>query len=326
MTHSATDIAFMRRALQLAANGRGFVSPNPMVGAVIVGPDGTIIGEGWHRAYGGPHAEVQAVASVPDHRRHLLPDSTIYVTLEPCSHYGKTPPCAKLLVECAFRRVVVGAGDPNPRVSGRGIAMLRDAGIEVTEGVLADECRRINRRFMTAHTLHRPFITLKWAQSADGYLDGQFSTPASATEVHALRAVHDAIAVGARTVLTDNPRLDTRLVAGHSPRPVVFDRHRIAASAPLLSAPRGTIYIDTDAPLADTLHNLYSDHGITSLLVEGGASLLATFIEAGLWDEARIEVALSNLAPHASVKAPSLPALPASTLTIGQNRIYNFES
>lgn len=316
------DTVFMRRALQLAANGRGFVSPNPMVGAVIVSPDGKIIGEGWHRAYGGPHAEVQAVASVPDNLRKLFPESTIYVTLEPCSHYGKTPPCAKLLVECNFRRVVVGAGDPNPRVSGRGIAMLREAGIEVTEGVLADECRRINRRFMTAHSLKRPFITLKWAQSADGYIDGHFSTPESATEVHALRAVHDAIAVGARTVLTDNPHLDTRLVAGHSPRPVVFDRHRIAAKARLLSDSRGTIYIDTDTPLADTLHSLYTDHGITSLLVEGGASLLETFISANLWDEARIELAPNAI--HGHTKAPILPALPTSIHHIGPNTILTY--
>lgn len=316
------DNMFMRRALQLAANGRGFVSPNPMVGAVIVGPDGTIIGEGWHRAYGGPHAEVQAVASVPEHLRPLFPESTIYVTLEPCSHYGKTPPCAKLLAECGFRRVVVGAGDPNPRVSGRGIAMLRQAGIDVAEGVLAEECRRLNRRFMTAHTLRRPFVTLKWAQSADGFIDGHFSTPASATEVHALRAVHDAIAVGARTVLTDNPRLDTRLVAGHSPRPVVFDRHHIAAGAPLLADARGTIYIDNDAPLAETLHSLYADHGITSLLVEGGASLLASFIAAGLWDEARIERA--PFALHGHTKAPILPVLPTSIHHIAPNTILTY--
>ena len=145
---------YMRRALRLAYNGYGFVSPNPMVGAVIAGPDGQIIGEGWHRAYGGPHAEVNAVASVDEHDRALFPESTIYVTLEPCSHYGKTPPCAKLLTECGFKRVVVGAGDPNPKVAGRGIAMLRDAGIEVVEGVLEAECRLINKRFMTAHFCH----------------------------------------------------------------------------------------------------------------------------------------------------------------------------
>lgn len=321
----STDTLFMSRALLLAANGRGFVSPNPMVGAVIVGPEGNIIGEGWHRSYGGPHAEVQAVASVPENQRNLFPESTIYVTLEPCSHYGKTPPCAKLLVECGFRRVVVGTGDPNPRVSGRGIAMLRDAGIEVTEGVLADECRRLNRRFMTAHTLRRPFITLKWAQSADGFLDGHFSTPESAVAVHALRAVHDAIAVGARTVLVDSPRLDTRLVAGHSPRPVVFDRHSLATGSPLLSDARGTIHINDDAPLADTLLRLYSDYGITSLLVEGGSALLNTFIAAGLWDEARIERAPFRLGSAGKVPAPILPALPTRTLTIGQNQIFNFE-
>jgi len=158
---STSDRMYMRRALQLAANGRGHVSPNPMVGAVIVASEGRIIGEGWHRHYGGPHAEVNAVNSVAENDRKLLGESTIYVTLEPCSHYGKTPPCAKLLVDIGIGRVVVGAGDPNPLVAGRGIAMIREAGIPVAEGLLAEECCELNKTFMTAHTLHRPFVTLK---------------------------------------------------------------------------------------------------------------------------------------------------------------------
>ena len=168
---SAADRVYMARALQLARAGRGHVSPNPMVGAVIVSADGRIIGEGWHRRFGQGHAEVNAVASVAEADRPLLHSATIYVTLEPCSHYGKTPPCAKLLIDCGIGRVVIASGDPNPKVSGRGVAMLREAGIEVAEGLMADEARALNRPFMTAHTLRRPFVTLKWAQSADGFMD-----------------------------------------------------------------------------------------------------------------------------------------------------------
>lgn len=310
------DIFYMRRALQLAGNGRGHVSPNPMVGAVIVAPDGRIIGEGWHRHYGGPHAEVNAVRSVADADRPLLGQSTIYVTLEPCSHYGKTPPCAKLLVDTGIGRVVVAAGDPNPKVSGRGIAMLRQAGIPVTEGVLAGEAWELNRPFMTAHSLRRPFITLKWARSADGFMDciraagepaARFSTPLTAQTVHWRRACHDAIAVGAGTVLADNPRLDVRNIEGRSPRPVVFDRHGLVPhNHPLLADTRGTILIDNDLPLADVLHSLYADYGITSMLVEGGARLLGEFIAAGLWDEACEEVAPVSLGDRGAVPAPSI--------------------
>ena len=164
------DEYWMRRALQLAANGAGHLSPNPMVGAVIVGAEGRILGEGWHRKYGGPHAEVQAFLNVRPEDEPLLRDATIYVTLEPCSHYGKTPPCALLLVNKGIRRAVIGCGDPNPKVAGRGIRILREAGIEVTENVLRDECMALNKRFMTTHIKRRPWILLKWAQSADGFI------------------------------------------------------------------------------------------------------------------------------------------------------------
>lgn len=335
MTFTATDTAYMRRALQLARAGAGHVSPNPMVGAVIAAPDGRIIGQGWHRVYGGPHAEVNAVRSAAPADRELLPQSTIYVTLEPCSHYGKTPPCAKLLAECGFRRVVVAAGDPNPRVAGRGIAMLRQAGVEVDTGLLADESMALNAAFHTAHTLRRPFITLKWAMSADGFMDhlrqpdgpaARFSTAVTQTAVHSRRACHDAIAAGAATVLADNPRLDTRLVAGHSPRPVVFDRHAIADGAPLLSDPRSTIHLTDGAPLADTLARLYSDEGITSMLVEGGASLLRSFIEAGLWDEAYVEVAPRALGENGRTKAPAMPCAPLEVVHTGPNTVFTYRS
>ncbi|MCM1066979.1 MAG: bifunctional diaminohydroxyphosphoribosylaminopyrimidine deaminase/5-amino-6-(5-phosphoribosylamino)uracil reductase RibD [Muribaculaceae bacterium] len=338
MTFSDTDVMFMRRALQLAANGRGHVSPNPMVGAVIVDASGRIIGEGWHRRFGGPHAEVNAVRSVAEADRHLLPEATIYVTLEPCSHYGKTPPCAKLLIECGIGRVVIASGDPNPRVSGRGVAMLREAGIEVCEGLLDAEACELNRAFMTAHTLGRPFVTLKWARSADGYMDirrapgepaARFSTALSSQMVHRRRSVHDAIAIGAGTALADGPRLDVRLIAGHSPVPVLFDRHSLlnAANCSLLrDESRSALHITGDKPLSEVLRRLYAECGITSLLVEGGPSLLKSFIEAGLWDEAYVETAPFSLADAGCAISPIIPQCPAEAIAAGPNVIYVFRN
>lgn len=307
-----TAEAYMRRALELARNGLGQVSPNPMVGAVIVGPGGEIIGEGWHRRFGGPHAEVNAVAAVAD--RSLLRDATIYVTLEPCSHYGKTPPCAKLLIDCGIPRVVVGAGDPNPKVAGRGIAMLRQAGIEVEEGLLAEESRRLNATFITAHTLGRPFVTLKWAQSADGFMDSdrpdgrpeQFSDALGKMLVHRLRSLHDAILVGSGTALADRPRLDCRLWPGRSPLPVVLDRRGRLSAADLCTA-RPALMLDSHSP-AEVLSALLRQHGVTSVLVEGGAAVLQSFIDAGLWDVARVETAPRRLGSRGRVPAPRLAA------------------
>ncbi|MDE5870103.1 MAG: bifunctional diaminohydroxyphosphoribosylaminopyrimidine deaminase/5-amino-6-(5-phosphoribosylamino)uracil reductase RibD, partial [Muribaculaceae bacterium] len=199
------ETKYMQRAIQLAYNGVGFVSPNPMVGAVIVADDGRIIGEGWHRKYGGPHAEVNAVASVAPSDIKLLKGATIYVTLEPCSHYGKTPPCSLLLIEKEIGRVVIGSADPFPLVSGRGVKMLRNAGIEVIEDFMRKECDEINRKFLTAHTLQRPYILLKWAQSSDGFI-AAFSESGNPEPVvlssgytkmlmHSLRAQYDAILI-----------------------------------------------------------------------------------------------------------------------------------
>ena len=215
----------MRRALQLAINGRGFVSPNPMVGAVIAGPDGRIIGEGWHRAYGGPHAEVNAVASVSDDDSLLFHESTIYVTLEPCSHWGKTPPCCDMIIEKGFKRVVIGMQDPNSKVNGEGIRRMKEAGIEVEVGVLEEECRAINPCFNTYHSMLRPRVTLKWAQMSDGTIGykmdaGQrlrISTPFTEMLVHRLRSRCQAIMVGTETAIQDNPSLSTRLWKGNSP-------------------------------------------------------------------------------------------------------------
>lgn len=283
---------YMRRALQLARGGEGRVAPNPMVGAVIVA-EGRIIGEGFHATYGGPHAEVNAIASVKEPDRYLLAKSTIYVTLEPCSHYGKTPPCAKLILETEIPNVVIGAPDPNPLVSGRGIKMLRDAGVTVTEGCLLNECIDINIRFMTAQICQRPWVQLKWAQSADGYIAGfdkeehpypvKFSSPLSSVWMHRERASAEAIMVGRRTRDIDNPRLDVRLWAGKNPT--------------IVECPHNA---DPEAIVREL-----SKRGITSLMVEGGAALLKSFISYGLYDEIRIEEAPFSLG--AGLAAPPVP-------------------
>jgi len=326
----ADDIIYMRRALQLARCGEGEASPNPMVGAVIVA-SGRIIGEGFHRWCGGPHAEVNAIASVAD--PSLLPRSTLYVTLEPCAHYGKTPPCAKLVIDSRIPHVVVGTRDPFDRVSGRGIAMLREAGIDVAEGVLADECRQLNCRFMTAHTLHRPFITLKWAQSSDGFIglrdrDGSprpamISNQLSQVLAHRERIRHDAVMVGTNTVISDNPRLDARLWAGKSPIPVTIDRHGMIPKESKLMHNRNTL-VYGDITLVDILSDLYTSHSVTSLLVEGGAKLLGSFIAADLWDAIRRETSSAPLGD--GIAAPELPAGAqlTDTQTVRKSRIEYF--
>ena len=321
----------MRRALQLARLGRGFTSPNPMVGAVIVARD-RIIGEGWHRRCGGPHAEVWAVRSVDAADLELLHEATVYVTLEPCSHYGKTPPCASMLVERGVARVVVGCMDPNPKVSGRGIALLRDAGIEVAVGVLEEECRALNRPFMIAQTRHRPYILLKWAQSADGFIDGRMlpsdpataiSTPLNRLAVHRLRALHDAILVGAGTYLSDKPSLSVRDYAGQSPRRFVADRR-------YLTGVLRDEWTRLDQPdVASMLSALYGAYGVTSVLVEGGHDLLSSFIAAGLWDTARVEVSHDINLSHKilRVKAPDLGRLSPSQIgQIDSHTILTYEA
>ncbi len=304
------DEIMMRRALQLAVNGAGHVSPNPMVGAVITAPDGRIIGEGWHRLYGGPHAEVNAIRSVAATDMHLLKQSTIYVTLEPCSHYGKTPPCSLLLREKGFKRVVVGLVDPNPKVAGRGIAMLREAGSEVTVGILEGECRRLNARFITAQTKRRPWIQLKWAESTDGFIASPrgservvFSNSLSMTLMHRERAMADAILIGTDTLLDDNPSLTVRLWPGRNPVPVLFKSKRWASTdTSFILLSHNPIILDPDIQLADNMHLLTERHGITSLMVEGGTRILQSFIDSRLYDEVRIE--RSPMLLHAGIPAP----------------------
>ncbi|MCM1368989.1 MAG: bifunctional diaminohydroxyphosphoribosylaminopyrimidine deaminase/5-amino-6-(5-phosphoribosylamino)uracil reductase RibD [Candidatus Amulumruptor caecigallinarius] len=304
----AIDERYMHRALELARGGAGMVSPNPMVGAVIVEPGGRVIGEGFHRRFGGPHAEVNAVNSVKKEDEHLLPESTIYVTLEPCSHFGKTPPCALLLREKNFRRVIVGCGDPNPKVAGRGINMLREAGIEVVENVMEKECRMLNIRFFTAHILKRPWIMLKWAQSADGFIARADGTPVSvstaATRVlmHRERSLADAILVGTDTIIKDDPSLDNRLWGGASPRPVIFSSRRLDDKRFKIFR-RNPVILDSRLELKENMEKLYSDYGITSLMVEGGSRMLDSFLKRGLFDRIRVETSALQLkegipAPH----------------------------
>ncbi|MDE6344123.1 MAG: bifunctional diaminohydroxyphosphoribosylaminopyrimidine deaminase/5-amino-6-(5-phosphoribosylamino)uracil reductase RibD [Muribaculaceae bacterium] len=326
------DTFYMRRALELARHGQQHASPNPMVGAVIVAPDGRIIGEGWHRRCGKPHAEVNAIDSVSRSDRHLIPLSTIYVTLEPCSHYGKTPPCALLLVRERVRRVVVATLDPFPKVAGRGIAMLREAGIEVTVGILEKEALELNRRFMTAHRLQRPYITLKWAQSTDGFMDSltrhpmTFSTRLTQTLVHRLRSLHDGIITSARTANADNPRLDVRLWPwGDCPRPVILYWNTPPSDDLILlkNTGRNTIAIDCrNRDLTEVMHGLYASHKLTSVLVEAGPKLLDSFIKAGLWDEIRIEVSPLRLGEDGIHHAPEMPGPPDRIETICRQNIY----
>lgn len=317
-----TDERYMRRALELARHGELDASPNPMVGAVIVDRSGRIIGEGWHRRCGEGHAEVNAVASVSD--SSLLRDSTMYVTLEPCSHYGKTPPCADMIVERGIPRVVIGSLDPFAKVAGRGVAKLLAAGVEVETGMLEKECRDLNRKFMTAHRLHRPYITLKWAQSADGFIDGHISISLTAMLVHKLRATHDAILIGSGTAIADNPTLTTRLYAGKSPVKVVLDRRRRLPDSLRLFSEGEVIVESGDAELAAVMAGLY-DKGISSVLVEGGAEVLSSFIAENLWDEIRVEVSPEPIGGH--VRAPELPAteiIPNIT-TVDGHKIVSYQ-
>ncbi len=328
----------MLRALQLAARGRGMTGSNPMVGAVIVAPDGRVIGEGWHRRYGQGHAEVNAVSSVKDSDRELLPKSTIYVTLEPCSHYGKTPPCARLLVECGFPRVVVGAGDPNPKVNGRGVAMLREGGAEVVTGILADESEALNYVFFTAYRHRRPFVILKWAQSADGFMDccrephctpQRFSNALTSLLTMKLRGETGAVITTASTAVADNCRLTLRGWSGDAPRRFVIDRHGILP-------PDCALLSDADAVGAATVLGeygtinelwrlLFDTYGVTSVLVEAGPRFLKAVLDDGAWDALRVEIAPFALGASGRCPAPELPcASLVSDTEVGGNRLLWF--
>ncbi len=288
------DEMYMRRCLQLASCGMQEARPNPMVGAVIVA-QGRIIGEGYHIRCGEAHAEVNAFASVKPADEHLLAEATIYVSLEPCAHQGRTPPCADLIVRKGVRRVVVGCVDPFAKVQGRGIAILREAGIDVTVGVLEEECRWLNRRFFTFHQHRRPYIILKWAQTADGFLDDHgkalaISSPFTQRLVHRLRSECDVILVGRVTEERERPRLNVRLWSGRDPVKRVLSR---------------------DYGIEEVIAEC-RDRQWLSLLVEGGRQTLLSFIDAGLWDEIRVETA--GMVVGEGTPAPPIPekAIPHS--------------
>lgn len=326
------DELYMGRCLELAALARQTARPNPMVGAVIV-HNGKIIGEGYHRRSGEPHAEVNAVASVVDNE--LLREATIYVSLEPCSHHGKTPPCADLLVKMGFRRVVVGTVDPFPQVSGRGIERLRAAGIDVSVGVLEEECRQLNRFFFHFQRTRQPYVVLKWAQSADGFMDAvrqsaeqratAISSPVTQVAVHKLRAEVQSILVGSETARLDNPSLTVRAWVGESPLSLVVDRGgKLSAELRLFDGSTPTIAfcrpeakpcyegvsgvevvrIDFDCNSWGNLLNELGRRSIQSVLVEGGATILQSLIDAGCWQEAHQEVGVCRLIE--GVAAPQL--------------------
>lgn len=314
---------YMRRALELAEWGRGNVSPNPMVGCVIV-HDGVIIGEGFHKVYGGPHAEVIAVNSVEN--PELLPESTVYVTLEPCAHYGKTPPCANLLVEKRVKKVVIAAFDSNPLVGGKGIKILKDAGIEVETGILDQEARSQNRRFFTQIEKKRPYVILKWAQTLDGFVARKdysskwISNSLSRQQVHKWRAEEDAILVGRNTAHYDDPSLNVRDWVGKNPLRLVIDR-QLQLSPGLKLFDHGIPTVCYNLKKSETNGNLewkklspkfeieeilddLQERKIQSLIVEGGSFLLNKFIESELWDEARVFT--SQVKFLEGIKAPQI--------------------
>lgn len=335
---------WMQRCLQLALNGAGQVAPNPLVGAVLV-QDGRILAEGWHRAHGGPHAEAECLLSYGE--AAVPGDAVMYVSLEPCSHTGLTPPCAELLIARGVRNVVVGCQDPDPRVAGGGVQRLREAGINVATDVLREACRWVNRRFITSVERQRPYIILKWARSSDGFLDRKpregrgvqrISCFTTDVLVHRWRSEEQAIMVGGRTVLNDDPVLDVRHVAGRSPMRVVLDRAGITPVGSRLFKDGATTLLFTvdrrdlhhaeqvllapdRQPLDAVLQELHR-RKVRSLLVEGGGALLGRFLDAGLWDEAR-EIVGDALFLQGTA-APRMEQQPARTVASGSDRIHYY--
>ena len=335
---------YMQRALQLAENGKWHTAPNPKVGCVVV-HDGKIIGEGFHTQYGKGHAEVQAIAAVKD--KNLLKDSTLYVNLEPCSHQGKTPPCADLLIAHAVPQVFVAVLDPNPKVAGQGVAKLKEAGCHVEVGLLEEEARALNKRFFCFHEKKRPYIVLKWAQSLDGLMDCNERNTEKRTNywitndllkyrVHAWRAEETAIFAGANTIIHDNPQLNVRHFAGKNPvRITLIDRKlnlekyhfgdnsqkSIVFNFEEEKQIGNTVFCrlsDRENPEKELLNKLYSMQ-IQSLLVEGGQRTLQRFINLNLWDEAR--VLIGNKYFGKGLQAPVLPQTPQQIESAGKDKI-----
>jgi len=339
---------YIAHCIEIARRGEYYVAPNPMVGAVLVrNSDGAILAEGWHEKYGEGHAEVNCFRKAEEAISHQpsaisYKDCTLFVSLEPCSHYGKTPPCAKLIIEKGVGRVVVGMLDPNPLVAGKGVQMLRDAGIEVVVGVMEKECRELNKRFLCLHEKKRPYVILKWAQTADGFVDYRrelkikneklkmdglhlngaltISTPETKKLVHKMRAENMAIMVGTNTVLLDNPRLLNTHWEGRNPIRVTIDRHgRIPADARIFSDESETIVYRERTDWPYILEDL-AKRNIHSILVEGGTTLLTHILETGIWDEIHVEVA-PELIIGDGVKAPEVN-LPDNYEIIDGHKLY----
>ncbi len=339
----------MNRCLELAQKGAGSVSPNPMVGCVIV-HNNNIIGEGYHEKYGEPHAEVNAINAVKNNA--LLAESTLYVSLEPCAHFGLTPPCSDLIIEKKIPRVIIGTIDSFAKVAGKGIERMLKAGIEVQLGVKENECREINKRFFTFHEKRRPFVILKWAETNDGFIDSDRSEnelgkpnwitgEKALLRIHQMRAVEDSILVGTNTALNDNPSLTVRHCEGRNPVRIVIDNHlRLPESLNLFDGTVKTlvfnsikneeteniefIKIDFDKRLVQhILKNLYQ-RNIQSLIVEGGKQLLDSFITAGLWDEAYRFIGNKDF--KNGIEAPKISGNPVFSETIDNDRLFIYKN
>jgi diaminohydroxyphosphoribosylaminopyrimidine deaminase / 5-amino-6-(5-phosphoribosylamino)uracil reductase len=336
-----SDELFMQRAFDLAHRGVGCVSPNPRVGCVVVYRE-EIIGEGWHRKFGEAHAEVHAVASVENSA--LLPESTVYVNLEPCSHFGKTPPCADLLIKHHVKKVVIANEDSNPQVAGNGIRKLREAGIEVVTGVLEKQGRELNKRFFTSIEKKRPYIILKWAQTNDGFIAHEnydskwISSEESRQWVHRWRTEEDAVLVGTRTAAHDNPQLSVRDWTGRNPVRVVLDRFlRLPDKLNLFDRTQKTICYNVlkheehanfsrvrleEENFIQHVVNDLPRHQIQSLIVEGGAQTLRSFIQHGLWDEARVFISHRKFGK--GIEAPLLKGEVKSIVPIATDRLTTY--
>ena len=333
---------FMLRALELAQLGKGMVSPNPLVGCVVV-HEGRVIGEGWHQHFGEAHAEVNALAAVKD--QGLLKESTVYVNLEPCSHHGKTPPCADLLVKKQVKKVVVANRDPNPLVDGSGIRKLQQAGIEVVTGVEEEQGREVNKRFFTAQEKKRPYVIFKWAQTSDGFMAREnydskwISGEDSRKLVHKWRTEEDAILVGTNTAKYDNPRLTVRDWEGRSPVRLVINKGlSLVEDLHLFDGSQLTICYNTlkdeerknlifkkvgeKNQLTEIMADLY-DRGLHSVIVEGGANTINSFLKAGLWDEARVFVAPKKF--EKGIRAPVIEGSPVEEAIIQDDKLLLYK-
>ncbi len=336
---------YINRCIELAQKALGKTYPNPLVGSVIVNND-RIIGEGFHKKAGEPHAEINAINSVKEEDKHLIPESTIYVSLEPCAHFGKTPPCALKIVELGFKKVVIGAMDSHDKVNGKGKKIITDKGIEVVSGILEDKCRELNKRFFTFHERKRPFIILKWAQSADEFMDKNFeptqiSNSLSKQFVHQMRSEEHAILVGKNTALHDNPSLTVREIEGRNPIRILIDFNLdVSENSNIYNEEAETIIFNSvkdfedkhlkfikvakENSLNQILEKLY-ELQIQSVIIEGGRFTLQQFIDQNLWDEAVI-FKNPNLLLENGTKAPNFDFSPEKTENIRDNQVLFFKN